>query len=240
MKSEFQNILNILNSDVSAPKKKAVVLLSGGLDSYVSMAAALKIMDVKFALTFDYNQRALEDEIEASSLISKKYGVEHRVIKLPFLGEISNSLLNKDGNLQFETLGEDSAKAVWVPNRNGLFLNIAACFCDAYDLNCIIFGANKEEAETFKDNSNEFIKAAGECFKFSAKSKPDVFAPLSGLEKFEIINLALYIGVDLSLLKSCYNSGKGSKSHCGTCESCRRLKAAILKSENKDLIKLFF
>jgi len=250
-------------------KKKAVVLLSGGLDSYISLVAAKngylsadkgpgccisgdnvkETLDIKLALTFDYGQRAAEDEIRASGAIAKAYNIEHRVIKLPFLAEISNSALNKEGaELEFETLDKKSADAVWVPNRNGLFLNIAACFCDAFNYDAVIIGANKEEAGTFADNSKEFCKAAEECFKYSAGSKPKVIAPLINLEKYEIIDLAVKLGADLSLLKSCYKGSAaklkgdlgGKFAHCGVCESCKRLKAAILKSGNKDLIKLFF
>jgi len=221
---------------------KAVILLSGGLDSYVSLAAAISQgVEVELALTFDYAQRAAHDEIEASKEICAHFGVEHKVIKLPFLGEISNSALNKkDENLEFKELGADSMKAVWVPNRNGLFLNIAACYCDSKGFNTIIIGANKEEAGTFSDNSIEFCKKAQELFKYSTLNGVKVLAPLIDLEKFEIIDLAVKLKLDLSLLKSCYNAKEGQKSHCGVCESCRRLKSAILKSSNGDLIKLFF
>ncbi len=221
-------------------KPKAVILLSGGLDSFVSLAAAQNNYDIKLALTFDYGQRAADDEIKASKKICEIYNIEHKVIKLPFLGNISNSALNNnDENLEFDNLGINSMKAVWVPNRNGLFLNIAACFCDALGFQYIIFGANKEEAGTFSDNSKEFCATADEFLKYSTLNGVKVLAPLIDLEKFEIINLAIKLNVDLSLLKSCYNStGKGR--HCGVCESCKRLKNAILKSSNKDLIKLFF
>lgn len=259
-------------------KKSAVILLSGGLDSLVSLAAAINGYDsmqcagnyvkdcddnhtngcaggyvggydIKLALTFDYGQRAAEDEIKASEEICRRYNISHKVIKLPFLGEISNSALNsKDVKLEFETLGKESARAVWVPNRNGLFLNIAASFSDAFNYDAVIIGANKEEAETFPDNSKEFCKRMEDVFKYSTNSHPKVYAPLADLEKYEIINLAVKLNVDLKLLKSCYNgtdeAQKSAKSaafgHCGVCESCKRLKSAILKSGNKDLIKLLF
>lgn len=219
----------------------SIVLLSGGLDSFVSLAAAREEYDVKLALTFDYGQRAASDEIKASREICRRYGLLHEVIELPLLGKISNSALNKDDKeLNFETLDEKSAEAVWVPNRNGLFLNIAACYADSFGYDYIIIGANKEEAGTFSDNSKEFCINADEFFKYSTNAHPKVLAPLINLEKYEIINLALKLGADLSLIKSCYNTSTTFKGHCGECESCKRLKTAILKSKNKDLIKLFF
>ena len=222
--------------------KKGIVLLSGGLDSLVSIAAASDFCKVELALTFDYSQRALKEEIEASSKIADFYGIEHKVVKLPFLSEITNNALVDDcANLEFKTLDENSAKAVWVPNRNGLFLNIAASFADAKKYDYIIIGANKEEAGTFPDNSEEFLLKADEFFKFSTMAQPKILAPLKDLEKYEIINLALERAAPLEFLKSCYNSKEISgKKHCGKCESCKRLHNAILKSVNKDLLKLFF
>ncbi len=219
---------------------KAVILLSGGLDSFVSLVYAKnKGYNIKLALTFDYNQRAAEDEIKAAEEICRVYNIEHEIIKLPFLGKISNSALNNNNNLEFENLGYESMKAVWVPNRNGLFLNIAAAYCDSRDYKYIIFGANKEEAETFSDNSIGFCNSIEKCFEYSTLNGVKVTAPLFGFLKYEIINLAVELNADLSLIKSCYNAGDKNK-HCGACESCKRLKNAILNSKHKDLIKLFF
>ena len=111
--------------------KAGIALLSGGLDSFISLNLASREMDIKLALTFNYGQIAFEDELEAASAIAAKYGIEHKVIELPFLSEIID--LNE----------------VWIPNRNGLFLNIAGVFADRYDFDYIIFGANKEEGQEF-------------------------------------------------------------------------------------------
>ena len=203
--------------------KAGVILLSGGLDSFISLDLAVKEMDVKLALTFNYGQIAFEDELRASSEISAKYNIEHKVIELPFLAQMVNT------------------KEVWVPNRNGLFLNIAGCFSDKYNLDYIIFGANKEEGNDFSDNCPEFIEIAQKFFNFSTIKKTKVYAPLKHLDKTEIINLGIKNGVDFSLLKSCYNSEKiTGKKHCGTCKSCMYLKNALKKCDNKDLIKQLF
>lgn len=222
--------------------KKAVVLLSGGLDSLASVCAARDFCDVVLALTFDYSQRSSEEEIQAAKQIAQFYNIEHRVVKLPFLAQITdNALTDEDAQLEFDTLDKNSAKAVWVPNRNGLFLNIAASYADSFNLDYIIIGANKEEAQTFPDNSEEFVKRAQSLFEYSTLKKPKVLAPLKELEKFEIINLAVEKKAPFEFLKSCYNSSlQTGVKHCGKCESCKRLRAAILKSVNKGLINLFF
>lgn len=221
---------------------KAVILLSSGLDSLVSLYSARKTLDVVLAITFDYGQKAAKDEINAAKKICEKLNIEHKIIELPFLSQaVDNALTNDDKKLAVSELNLNSMKSVWVPNRNGLFLNIAAVYAEKLDAKYIIFGANKEEAQTFSDNSLEFIKSANELFQFSTLNKPTVLAPLANLNKAEIVNLGISLDVDFSLLKSCYdNSEKTSKAHCGVCESCVRLKNAILSSNNKDLINLLF
>ncbi len=222
--------------------KKGIILLSSGLDSLVSLSLAIKKCDIVLALTFDYGQKAAADEIKAAKKISKRYNIPHKTIKLPYLKEsFNNALNNKDKSLEFNSLGLKSMEAVWVPNRNGLFLNIAAMYADSSGLDYIIYGSNKEEASTFSDNSIRFNNAATQFFKYSTLSHPTILAPCSNMEKYEIVNQGIKEGVDFSLIKSCYNSKKNTnKKHCGVCESCKRLYGAIEKSNNKSLINLIF
>lgn len=221
--------------------KKGIILLSSGLDSVVALHLAIQKCNVILSLTFDYGQKAAEDEIKAAKKISDKYNIENKVIRLPFLYEITNnSLTNKEKSLEFEELNQNSADNVWVPNRNGLFVNIAAAYADSLKADYIIYGGNKEEAETFSDNSIDFINKGNDFFKFSTKVHPKILAPLSGYEKYEIVQKGVELGVDFSLIKSCYNSSDNNKTHCGKCESCKRLYDAIIKSNNKDLIKIIF
>jgi len=212
---------------------KSIILLSGGLDSLVSLAYAKDEYNIELALTFDYGQRAAKKEIDASKTIAEYFNIEHKVIKTPWLEEITEtSLVNTDQDLPAldsteldnPELTQISAKNVWVPNRNGLFLNIAACFADSMNLSHIIFGANKEEGTTFPDNTQEFIDKINDAFEFSTLVKPKVFAPLIDLNKTEIIKLALEIEAPLNLVRSCYTA---EQKHCGKCESCLRLKRAL-------------
>lgn len=225
---------------------KSIILLSGGLDSVVSLAAAIKEYNIKLALTFDYGQRAKYQEIKASSEIAKYYGIEHKIIDLDWLAQITKtSLVNIDDNLpnpDAEDLdeyqkSEQTAQKVWVPNRNGLFINIAASFADSYGFNHIIFGANKEEAATFPDNSAEFIEKINGSLEYSTLVKPKVFSPLINKNKEEIVKLGFELKVPFSFIRSCYTD---ESSHCGKCESCMRLKRALLKFSDESLIRSFF
>jgi len=212
---------------------KAVILLSGGLDSFVSLAYALKQQEVCLALTFDYGQRAADKEIEASKKIADFFNIEHKVIEISWLKEITQtSLVNQEEKLpelnsdQLDNpeLTEKSAKGVWVPNRNGVFLNIAAAYADSYGYSHIVFGANKEEGTTFPDNTQEFIDKINSAFEFSTLQQPKVIAPLINFDKTAIVRAAIDLNVPLNLLRSCYTS---EQKHCGKCESCLRLKRAL-------------
>ncbi len=229
-----------MNMKVKMKMAKSIILLSGGLDSLVSLGLTKKELNVTLALTFDYGQKSAKDEIEASAKICDYYNVEHKVIKLDFLKEITNTALVSEDKLPS---GDDlkdevqSAKSVWVPNRNGLFLNIAGCYADSYNFDNIIIGANKEEAQTFSDNSKEFVDAVNEEFKYSTMNRAKVVAPLLNSDKNDIVMLALSNDIPLELTMSCYMGGSG---HCGICESCVRLKHALEANNAQDYIKKIF
>lgn len=219
---------------------KSIILLSGGLDSLVALGYSKTKTDynVELALTFDYGQKAAKEEIKTSKDICDYYNIEHKVIKLDWLKEITNtSLVSNDNvpNTGFKTV--ESAKSVWVPNRNALFLNIAASFCDSYGYKYILFGANKEESVVFPDNTEEFRAQVTKCFETSTLVKPVVVAPLINYNKGDIVKIAVENSMPLNLVRSCYNSGE---KHCGECESCNYLKNALLKNNCNEYIKLLF
>ncbi len=227
-------------------KDKAVVLLSGGLDSVVSLAIAIQEMEIVMALTFNYGQRAYGKEIRASRQIADYYRVPHQVIPLPwfsgllpkalhFAQEASDrGMSNPWGTASIKDEHFLEAKPVWVPNRNGVFLNIAASFAEAHEASHIIFGANAEEGEAFPDNTPDFQAAINQSFQFSTLNHPQVLSPVGDLNKSEIMDQALALKVPLDLIWSCYNDGM---TQCGTCPSCYRLKQAIGKADSAALLE---
>lgn len=219
---------------------KSIILLSGGLDSLVSLGLKKDELNVELALTFNYGQKSALQEIEASKRICEYYGIKHEVIKLDWLKNITTTSLVSDTEVptgEELTDGNNSMKSVWVPNRNGLFLNIAGSFADSYGYNYILIGANKEEAQTFSDNTQEFINAVNEEFEYSTQNVPKVVAPLINYNKNDIVMLALSNGVPLELTRSCY---QGGEKHCGICESCVRLKKSLLANHDSKYIKVLF
>ena len=221
-------------------KNKSIILMSGGLDSLVALGYSKKYTNynVELALTFDYGQKTASAEIETSRKICDYYNINHKIIKLDWLKEITHTALVSDSEApkeRFET--EESAKSVWVPNRNALFLNIAAAFCDSYGYNYILYGANKDESKTFPDNTEEFRSQISKTFETSTLVKPKVIAPLINYTKDDIVRIAVRDSIPLDLVWSCYRS---SIKHCGECESCYHLKKALLENNCEELVKKLF
>ena len=208
---------------------RGIILLSGGLDSLVSLGLERDRYNIELALTFDYGQKSLKNEVRASRDICEYYKISHKVIKLDWLRDVTHSAIVEDSEL-FEGIkdSEESLQNVWVPNRNALFLNIAGAFADGEDYDYILIGANREEGEKFPDNSVDFIERMNLLFEYSTRKQPRVIAPLINSDKNDIVRLALENGMPLELIHSCYGM---TERHCGRCESCTRLKNA-LKANN--------
>lgn len=215
------------------PGAKAVILLSAGLDSTVSLAWAARETEVVLTLTFDYGQRAARREIESAARIAQRYGIRHRSLALGFLGDLTQTaLVNRGAGVpepeesdldQVEGTARETALKVWVPNRNGLFVNVAACFAESMGAGLIITGFNREEAATFPDNSPNYVEAANLALSYSTLNGARVFSPTQELDKPGIVRLGLELGAPLDLIWSCYHGGE---KMCGRCESCRRLQRA--------------
>lgn len=217
--------------------KRSVVLLSGGLASTVALACAVRETRVVLCLTFDYGQRAAAREAAAAAAIARHYGVPHRTVALPFLGEVtSTALVNRKAavpapgprDLRNSTAARQTARAVWVPNRNGVFVNVAASFAEALEAEVVVAGFNKEEGESFPDNSAAFVAAANRALAFSTLSGVKVVSYTQQLDKAEIVALGRRFDIPWRLIWSCYH---GDAAPCGRCESCLRLTAALERAD---------
>src|SRR5436190_5959109 len=204
---------------------KGVAILSGGLDSTVSLAAATRKMKVVLALTFDYGQRAAKRERDASAKIAKHYKIPHKVVGIPWLaGLTGTALVNRKARLPVNEMSERSAKAVWVPNRNGVFIEIAAAHAESLGADRLITGFNKEEAVTFPDNSPAYVGAINFALSYSTANGVRVVSFTGNLEKRGIVNLGRRLDAPLKYIWPCY---EGGKRWCGECESCLRSLRAL-------------
>lgn len=203
---------------------------------------------IRLGLAFDYGQKAAAAEWRQAQVIAALYDIPLQKIDLPWLGQITRSALSTHSEqdlpeVPIEDLDKvmavtlDSANKVWVPNRNGLMLNIAACFADAAGDQEIITGFNAEEAATFPDNTPQFSEAMNRSLAFSTQSQSRVISYVQHLNKIEIVQEALRLAVPLASLWSCYLS---AETHCGRCESCNRLKRGLQANQQEALIKTLF
>jgi 7-cyano-7-deazaguanine synthase len=213
-------------------QKKAISILSGGLDSTVATSALKEEYEIH-ALTFDYGQRSAQREIESSKQICQKLGIKHTVMDLTWLGKLGRSALTvhdkevpklESDKLDDKETCDETARKVWVPGRNVVFTAIATAFAEAEDAEKIIVGWDLEEAVTFPDNSREFLEAFNQTLEIGTLEGVQIEAPVIDLNKNEIVELGEKVHAPMELSYSCY---MGEEKHCGTCESCMRRKRAF-------------
>jgi len=208
--------------------KKSILILSGGLDSAVAAWIAKEKTVPLLALTFDYGQKASLKEQEASRKIAGRLAVPHRVLSLSWLKELTKTALvsgemalpkPKESDLDVVSSSLKFAESVWVPNRNGLFLNIAASFAESLEAEILVTGFNAEEGITFPDNSSPFVQATNEFFWYSTRNKIRVESPTLHWNKMEIARRAKELNLPIEELWFCY---EGGSQPCRACESCLR------------------
>ncbi len=201
---------------------KSIVLLSGGLDSALNLALASRYRRPAMALTFDYGQRAAVREVRAAERLCRFYGVPYRVVKLPWLGELApRAIVEAGAPLPSRRADVD---AVWVPNRNGVFLAVAAAFAERLGSPAVVAGFNAEEAARFPDNSRAFVSASNRALRYSTRGRVRVVSYTSAADKAAIAEKAAALGVPLHYIYPCY--GEGPRP-CGRCTSCRAAAEAL-------------
>lgn len=212
---------------------QAVVLLSGGLDSVFNLYAAhQKWPGQVLALNLNYGQKAWESEKNAALWFAERLSIPMQTLDIAnvFLG--GKSALTSDEqviptlevDINSAEASAESALKVWVANRNGVLLNIAACLAEKVGAQFIVPGFNAEEAATFPDNSVAYIEKMNECFKYSTSNGVQIHCFSQLLNKSEIIKQLVAMESDLSHVWSCYYSGS---EVCGQCESCQRYQRAF-------------
>ena len=219
-------------------KPKGISILSGGLDCTVATSIYSNDYDLT-AITFNYGQQSLDQEIKHAKLICEELNMEHVIIDLPWLKDISNSSLTNDeeipeieeSDLDNYDVAIETAKSVWVPARNTVFCSIALAYAESIKADIIIVGWDYEEAITFPDNSKEYLNAFNETIKYGSFDNIEIKAPLIDMNKVDIVKKGVNVNSPMHLSYSCY---MGTKEHCGTCESCKRRRRAFVQANIVD------
>jgi len=204
-------------------ENKAVVLVSGGLDSATTLAIATSQGFVCHALSFDYGQRNAA-EIDAAKSVTKSLNVkEHKIIVLD-LTQIGGSALT-DSNIDVPEKPTDGIPITYVPARNTIFLSYALAWAEVLEINDIFIGVNAIDYSGYPDCRPEYIKSFEETARLATKAgvegKPiNIHTPLIDLTKADIIKWGTALNVNYALTISCYQADENGLA-CGKCESCR-------------------
>jgi len=206
-------------------KPKAVILLSGGLDSVTTLSVARENYEC-YALSFSYGQRHNAELSAAKNIADYFKVVEHRILNID-LGQLGGSALTDSSIDVPETPGE-GIPVTYVPARNTIFLSYALAWAEVLNADDIFIGVNAVDYSGYPDCRPEYIEAyskmANLATKTAVEGKPvTIHTPLIKLTKADIIKLGIEHGVDYSMTVSCYAANEQGEA-CGRCDSCQLRK----------------
>ena len=202
---------------------KAVVLLSGGLDSTTTLAIAKSQKFDCYALSFDYGQKHYSELVSAKSIAKEFNVIEHRITKIS-LADIGGSALT-DVNIKIPKYIESNEIPItYVPARNTIFLSLALAWAEVIDCQSIFIGVNTLDYSGYPDWRPEYIKAYEEMANLAAKQSIEgdrltIHTPLIDQTKAQIIHQGQSLGVDYSQTISCYQANDNGEA-CGECDAC--------------------
>lgn len=202
---------------------RAVVLLSGGLDSATAAAMAKREGWELFALTLKYGQ-VHRVELQAARRVAEALGVSRHLELDVDLKAFGGSSLTGEGEIPKDDLGHAGIPSTYVPARNTVFLSLALAWAEVLDAERIVIGVNAVDYSGYPDCRPEYIAAfeylASLATKAGVEGRPlRLYTPLQHLSKAGIIRLGTELGVDYSLTHSCYDPGPNGRP-CGHCDSC--------------------
>jgi len=206
--------------------KKALVLLSGGIDS-TTLAHYVKNVLKKelFVISFIYGQRHSKELEFAKYQANLLNVIEHKIIDISFLKELkSSALINKNLNVPNWEQAQKEMPITYVPFRNLIFLSIALSYAEDNEIDEVYYAAQRQDYIGYWDCREEFVQNLNKLLELNPKTKIKVLAPFINLRKSEIIKIGLQLGIDYNKTWSCY---KGEEEPCEICPSCVDRKRAF-------------
>lgn len=217
--------------------KKAICIMSGGMDSTLSAYIAKDEGYEIIGLHFNYEQRTQSKELECFHAICDNLEVSNRyVLDLDFFKQIGASALT-DKSIEVPTSGvEEGVPITYVPFRNGIFLSMAAAIAEKEGATILSIGVVQEDSSGYPDCTQEYIVAMQNAINLGTKKETEleIKMPLVHLKKSQIVEYALKLNVPLELTWSCY---KNENAACGVCDSCRLRLNGFSQVNKKDPIK---
>ena len=215
---------------------RAVVLVSGGLDSATCLAIARARGYDCFALSFDYGQRSVSELAAAKRVVESQGSIEHRIVSLG-LDALGGSALT-DKNLAVPKDRTEGIPVTYVPARNTVFLAYALAWAEVIDACAIYIGVNALDYSGYPDCRPAYIDSFQNMMNLATKKAVEggtivLHAPLIEKSKAGIIKTGLELGVDYALTVSCYQADEEGAA-CGVCDSCRLRKQGFIDAGVKD------
>ena len=203
--------------------QKAVVILSGGMDSTTLLYDVIMQEYNVFALSFNYNQKH-KKELECAKQTCKHLGVPHKVMDLSVLNELAPSSLTRDDwDIPEGHYADENMKETVVPNRNMVMLSLATSYAIGIKAKKLFYGAHSGDHDIYPDCRREFVEQLSQVIKICDWSEIELQAPYLAIDKGDIVIKGKELYVDYSMTWTCY---KGKGKACGKCGSCvERLEA---------------
>ncbi|MGH9632111.1 MAG: 7-cyano-7-deazaguanine synthase QueC [Bryobacteraceae bacterium] len=233
-----------MESEVMSTRNKAVVLLSGGLDSTTTLAIALKEGFDVYALSFDYGQRH-QGELEAAKRVAGRFPVSEHKIAVIDLRLFGGSALTSDLDVPKDRAPDEmrsSIPATYVPARNTIFLSFALAWSEVLGAQDIFIGVNALDYSGYPDCRPEYVEAFVKMANLATRAgveegrKLAIHTPLIHLSKADIIRKGAELAVDYSLTSSCYDPAPDGEA-CGSCDACVLRKKGFAEAGLADPIR---
>jgi 7-cyano-7-deazaguanine synthase len=204
---------------------KALVLLSGGMDSVTALYGAAREHEVVGAISFDYGSKHNARELPLAALHAERLGVPHVMVDLPFVNELfSSDLLRSGGDVPDGHYAEENMKKTVVPFRNGIMLAIACGVAESRGAQALVIASHSGDHAIYPDCREPFMQAMATAMQEGTYARISLLRPFIQLDKVDIARLGHDLGVDYGKTWSCY---KGEDLHCGTCGTCVERREAF-------------
>ena len=204
---------------------KALVLLSGGMDSTTALYWARREHSVVGAVSFDYGSKHNARELEMARWHCQHLGLPHDQVSLPFINQLFTSdLLQSGGEIPDGHYADENMKRTVVPFRNGIMLAIACGIAESRGAEALVIAAHAGDHAIYPDCREPFMKAMAEAMCEGTYARIELLRPFIAMDKGGIARLGHDLGLDFSRTWSCY---KGGELHCGSCGTCVERKEAF-------------
>ncbi len=205
--------------------KRVVTLVSGGMDSVTALYEARRRHTPVAALSFDYGAKHNHRELPFAAWHGERLGIPHRIIRLPFVGELFQSaLLSSGATIPDGHYEESTMRQTVVPFRNGILLAIAAGFAESIQAEAVVIAAHAGDHAIYPDCREDFLRPMADAIRLGTYAGIEILRPFIDLNKAGIAARGRELEVDFSRTWSCY---KGAALHCGTCGTCVERREAF-------------